>query len=135
MELRKSPNNIKDLYNDLKEVAKLKTNGREPTHRLKQLHPDMFERIDGSGYDEWGYEEDTNLFNELLKSHSQSFDNNTMSIEHTSNQLLGNDDTSVLFRRPYRSLIHHNKDNVDSVSIERENLIYKSGKLTYVYTF
>ena len=135
MELRKSPNNIKDLYNDLKEVAKLKTNGREPTHRLKQLHPDMFERIDGSGYDEWGYEEDTNLFNELLKSHSQSFDNNTMSIEHTSNQLPDNDNASALFQRPHRSLIHHNKHKVDSVSIVRENLVYKSGKLTYVYTF
>ena len=135
MKLREPSNSIRDLYNDLKEVAKLKTNGHEPTHRLKQLHPDMFERIDGSGYDEWGYEEYANLFDELLKDHSQSFDNNTMSIEHTSNQLLGNDDTSVLFRRPYRSLIHHNKDNVDSVSIERENLIYKSGKLTYVYTF
>ena len=33
--------------------------------------------------DGWGYVEDTNLFNEVLRSHSQSFDNNTMSIDHT----------------------------------------------------
>ena len=40
MKLREPLNSIKNLYNDLK----LKTNGREPTHRLKQSYPDMFER-------------------------------------------------------------------------------------------